>query len=177
MPIGFSFQPGAGDIAMGGQPTPKPTGPSAAIEFRNLRIPNRQIPGSLAPNALLQSPGGGGVPDVELIKQLMQAFAPQQGQAMPMMPFGGSDEGAQTMPPEMPGGAGGTAMPEAASVPTMAPSLSDRAPRIIPGDRPNTAPVEDEAPPTFTAPRSLFDDEGNEWPGAWRVLNETMYRQ
>lgn len=51
--------------------------PPTAVEYRNLRIPNREVPGQIAPQALLQSPGGQGVPDVQLLRQLMQAFAPE----------------------------------------------------------------------------------------------------
>ena len=54
--------------------------PPSAVEYRNLRIPNRQVPGQIAPQALLQGQGGQGIPDVQLLRQLMQMFAPQGAQ-------------------------------------------------------------------------------------------------
>lgn len=95
-PIGFSFSPDSQDVRPG-QSGPRPNGPQSAVEVKSFRIPNRTVPGQIAPQALLQSPGGGGQSEMQLLRQLMAAFAPQGQQpsipSIPTLPSsqGGSD--------------------------------------------------------------------------------------
>lgn len=85
MPIGFSFQPGSFDARTGGQAQPAQPGGAAvapspsSVEIKSLKIPQRNVPGQIAPQALLQSPGaaGAGVGLSQLLPLLIQAFAPQ----------------------------------------------------------------------------------------------------
>lgn len=74
--VGFSFAPGQQGIPVGGQ-TRAPGGPQSAVQVKSFTLPNRFVPGQIAPQALLQSPGGGGQMNVDLLRRLMQAFAPQ----------------------------------------------------------------------------------------------------
>lgn len=75
--IGFSFQPGSQSIGVGQPGQSQQSGPQSAVEIKSFQLPNRFVPGQIAPQALLQSPGGGGQLDVEILKRLMQVFAPQ----------------------------------------------------------------------------------------------------
>ena len=78
-PLGYSFEPGSPSVGMS-KPAQPSLQPPSAVEYRNLRIPHRQVPGQIAPQALLQGQGGQGIPDVQLLRQLMQMFAPQGAQ-------------------------------------------------------------------------------------------------
>lgn len=80
--LGFSFQPGSQSIDMqsggtrSGATASRQSGPQSAVEVKRLSLPNRFVPGEIAPQALLQSPGGGGQLNTDILRQLMQAFAP-----------------------------------------------------------------------------------------------------
>lgn len=84
-PIGYSWQPGAGDVRAGGAPSPKSPTPSA-VKVLNLHLPKREAPGAIAPQPLLQSQGSAGAPSGGLLQLLMQAFQPGGGQAGPQVP-------------------------------------------------------------------------------------------
>lgn len=95
MPMGFSFQPGA-DVSMQGQngsmgrmgrSLPEP---ASAVKVLSFRMPKHAPPSAIAPAALLNAAGGGGLQSggltPQLLSMLLSAFsAPQQGG-----PFGGS---------------------------------------------------------------------------------------
>lgn len=87
---GLSFQPGQQNVASGSQDR-KVGGPQpqSAIELLNLRLPSVVGPSAIAPQALLQSPGGmglGGSPNAAL---LLQALAALSGAQLPPMAQGG----------------------------------------------------------------------------------------
>lgn len=134
--VGFSFQPGSQQIPVGDRPQIG-GGPQSAVQVKSFTLPNRAVPGQIAPQALLQSPGGGGQMDLTLLRQLMAAFAPHGQQ--PVVPTLGAP--GQGMPPGMPGLSGmpmGRPSPFAGGPPTMpGPALSGSAPsppRVIPSD-------------------------------------------
>lgn len=156
-PLGYSFEPGSPSVGMS-KPAQPSLQPPSAVEYRNLRIPNRQVPGQIAPQALLQGHGGQGLPDVQLLRQLMQAFAPQGMQpGVPMLP-----QTSQAMDR-----VGVPQSPQQSAQPPQAPPASGGVPRIIPGD--DTPPtLEGNAPRTLEGTRvsqapppvkSLFEDE------------------
>ncbi len=80
--IGYTFAPGSQSIDMqnggtrSGATASRQSGPQSAVEVKRLSLPNRFVPGEIAPQALLQSPGGGGQLNTDILRQLMQAFAP-----------------------------------------------------------------------------------------------------
>jgi hypothetical protein len=92
--IGYSFQPGAQNIPLGGNRATG--GPQSAVQVKSFTLPNRFVPGQIAPQALLQSPGGGGGLNVDILRRLMQMFAPQGQQpgvpalGQPQTSLGGS---------------------------------------------------------------------------------------
>lgn len=73
--VGFSFDPGPQSLPAGGQPR-APGGQQSAVQVKSFTLPNRVVPGQIAPQALLQSPGGGGQMNVDLLRRLMAMFAP-----------------------------------------------------------------------------------------------------
>lgn len=73
--IGYTFQPGSQQIPVGDRP--QSNGPQSAVQVKSFTLPNRFVPGQIAPQALLQSPGGGGLPNVDILRRLMSLFAPQ----------------------------------------------------------------------------------------------------
>lgn len=73
--IGYRFQPGVGDVAAGGEATPRPQNP-ANIRVLNLRLPHRQAPNSIAPQALLEGGGSAAAPGLGVLELLTQ-LAPQ----------------------------------------------------------------------------------------------------
>jgi len=77
MAAGYSFAPFSQGIPANGQRNNSIGGPQSAVDIRHLQLPNRFVPGQIAPQALLQSPGGGGQLNVDLIRRLMAMFAPQ----------------------------------------------------------------------------------------------------
>lgn len=113
MPMGFSFQPGA-DVSMGGpggaggKSLPAPTSAAKVLSFR---MPKQAPQGALAPSALLNASGAGGVQSgglsPQLLSMLLQAFS-TPSQAGPFS-----------------GGGGGSASPS--SAPSFGP------PRVTPG--------------------------------------------
>lgn len=83
--IGYTFQPGSQQIPVGGNQN-NSGGPQSAIQVKSFTLPNRFVPGQIAPQALLQSPGGGGGPEVDIFRRLMSLFAPQgQQQGVPTL--------------------------------------------------------------------------------------------
>jgi len=161
--LGFSFEPGQSGIPVGGQ-TRAPGGPQSAVQVKSFTLPNRSVPGQIAPQALLQSPGGGGQMDLTLLRQLMAAFAPQGQQpgvpslgGMPQgMPGGMSQGMSQGMVGGQPGSspfAGGRPAPQGPPMTGGAPP----PPRVIPGDTPDPTdmiflpepPPQPQAPPLF----------------------------
>ena len=154
--IGYSFQPGSQDVSL----EARPSGPQAQavtpVQFRTMRLPNRNVPGAIAANALLQSPGGGGMPDVALLQMLMRLFAPQGGGIGLAGPTGA---GLAPAGQSLTGGAEGLA------------GLS-AAPRVVPGFRPR-APGRYEPPPILSpgplAPQAPPAGSIGEVPGAPQV--------
>lgn len=95
--IGFTFAPGSQGINPSGSGA-RPSGPQSAVEIRHLQLPNRFVPGQIAPQALLQSAGGAGMPEAAIFQRLMQMFAPQSQQPgvpalqrRPQFPTGAGD--------------------------------------------------------------------------------------
>lgn len=131
----------------------KPNGPQSAVEVKSFQIPNRSVPGQIAPQALLQSPGGGGASQLQILRQLMQAFAPQGQQfGVPILP-GGTDttsgwmnnEPNQSVPYDVGTGYRPTG-PKAPEVPDYAPTIPP--PNITPGATgPAPDPPQPQAPP------------------------------
>ena len=113
--FGYSFMPGQnGDQAQQRQ-QPGWAGPQSAIQMLSLRLPRVLGAQALAPGALLNSQGAGGLPD-----PLLQAILRLAGQAGPGGPGGGAPGGPSLM---------GGAPPSA----PMAPA-GPMTPRVIPGD-------------------------------------------
>jgi hypothetical protein len=116
--MGYSFQPGA-DVSMngpGGAAGKSLPAPTSATKVLSFRMPKQAPSGALAPSALLNASGAGGVQSgglsPQLLAMLLQAFsAPQQGG-----PFGG--------------GGGGSQSPMS---PSSSPSFGP--PRVTPGDQ------------------------------------------
>ena len=157
--FGVSFMPGANGA--GGQGDPQGQQPAGsplqqAIKFLSLRLPRFTGPGALAPEALLNAPGAGGLPGgPESLTALLQQLAGmQQPPGMsPMAPSGGSSGGGG--PLNYPGGSP-QQMPRIQQAPT---------PRVTPGGGPAPnvmLPQPAPAPaPTWTAPRmprQVFQD-------------------
>lgn len=138
---------------------PRPNGPQSAVEVKSFSIPNRSVPGQIAPQALLQSAGGGGASQLQILRQLMAAFAPQGQQVgVPTLP-GGPDttsgwmnnEPNQGVPYDA--GPGGYRQPNAPSDrPDTAPTIPP--PNITPGA---TGPTPDTPPPPSTPPGGGLD--------------------
>lgn len=111
-PSGFSFQPGATDpsrLNLPGQARGTES-PQSIVRMLSLRIPRRAAQGQIAPQALLQASGGGGLDGV--IKALMQSFGLGQGQQGGMNGQTGSPMGQMNAPQYqtpriIPGGGGG----------------------------------------------------------------------
>ena len=156
-PFGVSFQPGT--AAQGPQRGQGP-GPGAlpaqeAISLLNLRLPTRAAPTALAPQALLQSPGGAGQPgavgaSAEALMRLKRLLGllPQAapGPGRPNEEVMGSDRGGAPSPVLQ--------ALQALSAPAPPRSLSPAPPRFVPGE-------EGRAP----APSLGFDGLGRK-PGA-----------
>src|SRR3990167_916792 len=95
--IGYRFQPGRGDLAIG-QATPKPLAGSN-IKTLNLRLPKRAMVGSIAPRSLLESPGSAGAGAPSLLNSIAAALqAPQPQAASSIVP----PDVAQAGPPPLP---------------------------------------------------------------------------
>ena len=149
--IGFSFAPGSEQIPIGNRQVNG--GPQSAVEVKSFTLPNRFVPGQIAPQALLQSHGGGGLPDVDILRRLMQVFAPQgmqPGVPSLTMPPRGPEPPFQTLPVPMepqPQAPPLQAQPvpnpnqDVPQTPTM-----PAPPRVIPGDT-ERLPVGPPAPP------------------------------
>lgn len=111
-PSGFSFQPGATDTShlnLPGQARGTES-PQSIVRMLSLRIPRRAAQGQIAPQALLQSQGGGGLDGV--IKALMQSFGLGQGQqgglnGQSNPPMGQMNAPQYQTPRIIPGGGGG----------------------------------------------------------------------
>lgn len=144
--IGFSFEPGQQSVPVSGS-NRAVGGPQSAVEIKHLLIPNRFVPGQIAPQQLLQSAGGGGGLDVDILRRLMQAFAPQ-GQQPSVPTLAQSPMGPQqTNQPsnEQPAsgmtwsGIGGIPGGQPPSAPPVAPPpvvTSGQPPRVIPTETP-----------------------------------------
>ena len=119
-PFGISFVPGqesGGEGRMGaggGGVSPL----QAAVQFLSLRLPRVTGAQGIAPNALMQSPGGGGFPS-----PILQA----------LLRLAGLGEGAGSMAPTMPGA--GMAMPRMGMPGMGQPGMGPATPRIIPGEQ------------------------------------------
>ena len=76
MPVlGFSFQPFSAN-GSAQESNRVAGGPQSAVQVKSFTLPNRFVPGQIAPQELLQSAGGGGQLNVNVLRQLMQMFAP-----------------------------------------------------------------------------------------------------
>lgn len=92
--IGFSFQPGATDIGMGGGRRgggggPRGASPQEAVRILSLRVPERPSPTAIAPLPLLQSKGSAaaGAQGLDsLVAALMQGFRPPMQSNAPFLP-------------------------------------------------------------------------------------------
>ena len=137
MPMGFSFQPGA-DVSMtggqgqGGRSVPAPT---SAVKVLSFRMPKQAPQGAIAPSALLNASGAGGVQSgglsPQLLQMLLQAFSAPQGQGGP---FGG----AQAQSPSA--------------------SASFGPPRVTPGDQGDRMPYGGPEPQGPIGPPGQFFD-------------------
>lgn len=140
MPMGFSFQPGA-DVSMtggqgqGGRSVPAPT---SAVKVLSFRMPKHAPQGAIAPSALLNASGAGGVQSgglsPQLLQMLLSAFSAPQGQGGP---FGGAQ----------------------ASSPSA--SASFGPPRVTPGD--TGSPIKYDGPEPqgpIAPPTDFFDRTG-----------------
>jgi hypothetical protein len=139
MPMGFSFQPGA-DVSMaggqgqGGRSVPAPT---SAVKVLSFRMPKHAPQGAIAPSALLNASGAGGVQSgglsPQLLQMLLSAFSAPQGQQGG--PFGGGP--AQLSP---------------SSSPSFGP------PRVTPGDTGSPIKYDGPEPQGPIAPPTDFFD-------------------
>lgn len=92
--IGFSFQPGSQGISPNSGENRAIGGPQSAVQVKSFTLPNRFVPGQIAPQQLLQATGGGGQLDMNVLRQLVQMFAPQgQQPAGPMLAGAGGGGG------------------------------------------------------------------------------------
>lgn len=122
--LGVTFQPGTDARGGTGSATPQ-LPPQSAVSMLNLRLPTRAAPNALAPQSLLESRGGGGLPIGDSAMALLQRLlALARGSARPdYEPTSGFDEG----PAPLSNALAALTQPSAMSMP------SDRAPRIVPG--------------------------------------------
>lgn len=97
--IGLSFSPsGSGQDAQQAQPQSGDLSPvQQAIKILSLRVPRNVGAGGITPNALLTSPGAGGMDIVALLRQLMQGGGPGA-------PTAGPASGGIPNPRVVPGG-------------------------------------------------------------------------
>ena len=132
--FGYSFAPTASMQQPGAQAATQP--PSRAVEIKSLNLPQREVPGQIAPSALLAAPGGGGVPTAQLLQMLMAAFAPQSQQSagVPYLP---SAVGTPTQTPTsgISGGAGSPFQQASSSQPSASPAASGPSPMPSAGPR------------------------------------------
>ena len=141
--IGYRVQPGVGDVAGGNEGTPPSLSP-ANIKVLNLRIPKREAAGSMAPRALLQSPGSAGAPALNIIEALTHLLAPPPTPAPPVPQV-----------PPMPE----TPAPQMAPPPQAPPTPS--APQVPPLPQPTAPPALPtiNRPPPNQLPRHTLDDQ------------------
>lgn len=157
---GFSFQPGPSSVPLGGNPAARPGGPQSAVEIRSLSIPQRSVPGQIAPQQLLQSLGGGGGLDVNILRRLLSLFAPMGQQPVAPTPLtaagaGGGSMTAPSQPYQQPYQPYQQPYQPYGEVPLT--STPAPAPKIIPGTNPGgdtgnlsepVAPTSVVSPPT-----------------------------
>lgn len=139
--IGYRFQPGIGDVQGGNEATPRAGSPSN-VRVLNLRIPKKPIAGAIAPQALLESPGGAGAPP-GFLDDLLHIFQP------PVQ--------SPVVPPQTP-----SAPPlDIAPSPVLSapqPSLMDDAPQMPSMDTEAPAPLPIQ-PPAMAAGPSPFQPQ------------------
>lgn len=174
--IGTSFQPGADQNGQGRRATPV----QEAIRLLSLRLPSRVSPSAIAPQALLQSPGGAGLSGggmttdavLELLRRLrMQSGAALPPQAQPFMQTPSAAQSVFTVPSAQDDRERGIsrALPQPPRVlpgspppgpppPGPPPAAPPPPPNIVPGfiDRPRD-PVQDPGP-TTSADSSPYGD-------------------
>lgn len=153
-PMGFSFQPGA-DVAMGpnaqagGRSLPTP---QESVKVLSFRMPKRDTQGAIAPQALLQASGAGGVPtgglSPQLLALLLRAFsvAPQAGGGGGMAspgPFSGGGSGPSLGPPRVTPGDVGDRIP--AGFPSE-PGLQTGPPEFFDRSQPAAPPMPPQGP-------------------------------
>lgn len=142
--IGYSFQPGADDIALspGGRQRAG-LSPQAAVKILSLRVPKQSLGGSaLAPRQLLEASGAAGVPGASL-NQLLQALAQMmQPQRNPVAaPLATQAAQASFQQPDSPaslpsfGGFTPQAQSYAPQPSTPLESVSAPPPRFVPADQ------------------------------------------
>lgn len=134
--IGYTFAPGSQQIPVGGNQN-NAGGPQSAVQVKSFTLPNRFVPGQIAPQALLQSPGGGGAASADVFRRLMSLFAPQ-GQQQGVPTLGGGQPGMGSTPGQR---------DQAATAP-QGPSWSDFGGLI--GAQPPPAPPRQDVPLTHT---------------------------
>lgn len=129
---GYSFQPFSQSVPISGS-NRSIGGPQSAVEVRSLTLPNRFVPGQIAPQQLLQSAGGAGSPEMAVLRHLMQIFAPQGDQpGVPALGRGQMGMGAtpgQRAPGSFEGFGGQPQVPVMHTPPP--------PPRVIPTDPPS----------------------------------------
>lgn len=130
----------------GSERAPGTSSPASAVKVLSMRLPKREAPHALAPQALLQSPGAAGAPagfDPMLLQLLMRAFvSPQETPTLPGgngPSFGDGLKRERQLPKDMPMGPF-TTHPEPAPLPP---------PRIIPGEGGGRGPSTPEPPPAI----------------------------
>lgn len=157
--LGYTFAPGSQQIPLGGQ-RQAGGGPQSAIEVKSFTLPNRFVPGQIAPQALLQSPGGAGGLDVNILQRLMSLFAPQ-GQQPGVPALGQPQFGPprnHTQPVSAPG-----AMPPMQMVPGAPGPSGDvplthtptPTPGVTPGEEGRKTPTTDIINPNIDTRRDL----------------------
>jgi hypothetical protein len=148
--IGFSFAPGSNDLPMqGGMGRASVSAPASAVKVLSMRLPKRENPHALAPQALLQSPGSAGAPhgfDPNILSLLMRALAPGQATAgVPVMPSGGNTFSDGLRRERGLSGINDRQMPGFETDPLPLPP-----PRIMPGEDPTErTPIGEPAAPTL----------------------------
>lgn len=173
--IGYSFQPSPQDVRVSGNGRnggPR-IGPQEAVRMFSLRIPKAPLGQSpIAPRALLESPGGAGMPILnQVLAALAQAFAPAHQAGVPSSPVATSPAARPSPPPSVNVPVGGFYLPgnEASQPlptrrqpvrPVPRPPLTIPPPRITPAERDTREPVREilDAPPPVATESGLFDD-------------------
>jgi hypothetical protein len=174
-PFGVSFNPTGGPSGPGGQQGQKPSPVQQAIQTLSLKIPKSNGPGAIAPDALLNSPGGGAIGGnsndamiLEQIRKMLFGTKPGQIGTGPQMPQSGDQGmapgGGGFMPPPMPGGGGfqPSAQMGAPAPPPQAPQLT-----------PHFTPVEGTGAPGQPPSQPFgntggFEDNGEGLQRMWR---------